>query len=311
MPADKLSWLLDVFDKHFANSPSLQGLTFFLFSGVEFSEQKAPPHETLQAMIRVSIRIWQQIRTAESRKTDEYEKTGWNTLAINHPAGRIVEFWLKCWSFLRPKSGDAEGGWPDWLRASLEDIVSDAGYAGQLGRVIVGKYMPFVHAVDPLWARARLFPKFIFGQAGEEAFLLWEPHLTYGGLSRDLIIEMLPLYRRAFARFRTVRNDLAIHLYKHVAVILCSCLVELNQDGWFKMFLLGLSEKQRAAWANQMEFVFRNYPNERKQIIWDRWMKDYWQGRVHGKPCSLWAKKLARWSNGLWPWTLYSNPPLT
>jgi hypothetical protein len=162
----------------------------------------------------------------------------------------------------------------------------------------------FKPLADPLWARARLFPKFIFSQAGEEAFLLWEPHLTYGRLSRDLIIEMLPLYRQAFARFRTVRNDLAIHLYKHVAVILRSCLVDVNQEGWFKMFLLGLSEKQRAAWANQMEFVFRNYPNERKQIIWDKWMKDYWQGRLRGKPrplVSQEAGEMVEWALAMEP----------
>lgn len=191
-----------------------------------------------------------------------------------------------------------------WLRAPLEDIVNDAGYAGQLGRVILGNYMPFVHAADPLWARARLFPKFIFAQAGEEAFLLWEPHLTYGRLSRDLIIEMLPLYRQAFARFRTVRNDLAIHLYKHVAVILCSYLVDVNQDGWFKIFLLGLSEEQRAKWARQMEFVFRKYPNERKQIIWDKWMKDYWQGRLLGKPCPLFSQEageMVEWALAMEP----------
>ena len=40
VPADKLTWLLDVFDRHFANSPRLQGLTFFLFTGVEFSDRK-------------------------------------------------------------------------------------------------------------------------------------------------------------------------------------------------------------------------------------------------------------------------------
>ena len=44
-------------------------------------------------------------------------------------------------------------------------------------------------------------------------------------------------------------------------------------------------------WANQMEFVLRNFPSDRKQVIWDKWMKDYWEGRLHGKPCKLGSKE--------------------
>jgi hypothetical protein len=287
LPAEKLTWLLEIFDKHFANSPNLQGLTFFLFNGVEFTDQKAPPQETLQALIRVSVHIWNQIKKSEPAKTAEFEKTEWTNHAINHPGGRIAEFWIKCWSFIRPKSPETSNVWPDWLKSPLEDMAEGKSYAAQLGRAILGNQMPFVHAVDPAWARTRLFPKFKFAEAGEEAFLLWEPHLKYGQLSRDLIIEMMPLYRQAFARFQNVGNDLAIGLYRHVAVIIYSHLVDVNQDGWLKEFLLSLTDEQRTSWANQMEFVLRNFPNERKQIIWDKWMKDYWQGRLLGKPCHL------------------------
>ena len=304
VPAEKLSWLLDVLDKHFAKSPQLQGLTFFLFNGVEFSDQKAPPDETLQRMIRISVHIWQQIRTAEAKKTDEFEKTEWTNHAINHPAGHIVEFWLKAWSFLRSKSGDANSGWPEWMHAPLEDIVAGCSYAAQLGRVILGNQMPFVHAIDPLWTRGRLFPQFNFSQVGDEAFLLWEPHIKYGQLSRDLIIEMFPIYRQAFLRFRNVQNVLAVQLYKHIAVIVYSCLVDVNQDGWLNEFLLGLTEEQRASWANQMEFVLRDFPSDRKETIWNKWMRNYWQGRLHGKPCKLAVKEageMVEWALAMEP----------
>lgn len=287
LPAEKLAWLLDVFDEHFANSPSLQGLTFFLFNGVEFTEQKAPPKETLEALVRISLHIWNQLRLAEPSKTADFEKTEWTNHAINQPAGRIVEFWLKCWGFLRQRLPAVSDGWPEWLLSPLEDIVKGESYAAQLGRVMLGNHIPFVHAIDPVWARARLFPKFNFTQVGNEAFLLWEPHLKYGQLSRDLVIEMLPLYRQAFPYFRNVKNDLAIGLYRHVAVIIYSCLIDVNQDGWLKDFLLSLTDQQLTSWANQMEFILRNFPNERKKVIWDKWMHDYWQGRLHGKPCKL------------------------
>jgi hypothetical protein len=133
------------------------------------------------------------------------------------------------------------------------------------------------------YSRRKLFPKFDFSIVGDEAFILWEPHLKYGRLSRDLIIEMMSLYRHAFSRFHDVEGDLVLGLYRHVAVIIYSCLVNVDQDGWLREFLLGLSEEQRGLWASQMEFVLRDYPGDRKQVIWDKWLKDYWQGRPHGK----------------------------
>ena len=287
-----LIWFLGIWEVHFAASPRFHGLTFFLFNGVEFTEPKAPPIAILDQMIRISVLIWQQLKKSEPSQTKDLAKTEWTSRAINHPAGHIVEFWLKGWSHLRAKSKDAPVGWPEWLQAPLADMIEGGSYAAQLGRAILGNQMPFLHAIDPAWVREKLFPKFDFTLAGEEAFILWEPHLKYGRLSRDLIIEMMPLYRQSFTRFQhDIENDLVLGLYRHVSVIIFSCLVDVDQDGWLKEFLLGLSEEQRGSWANQMEFVLRDYPSDRKQVIWDRWLKDYWQGRLHGKPCILTEKE--------------------
>ncbi|MEI6076344.1 MAG: DUF4020 domain-containing protein [Verrucomicrobiota bacterium] len=291
LPPEDLAWLLGIWEIHFAESPRFHGLTFFLFNGVEFTEPKAPPQVTLEQMIRISVKIWQQIKKTEPRQNEELEKTEWTSRAINHPAGHIVEFWLKCWSYLRTKSTQPPVGWPAWLQSPLEDMVGGASYAAQLGRAILGNQLPFLHAIDPAWTREKLFPKLNFSLVGEEAFILWEPHLKYGRLSRDLIIEMLPLYRQAFTRFQNVDNDLVTGLYRHVAVIIYSCLVNVDQDGWLKEFLLGLTEEQRGSWANQMKMVLRELPPDRKQAVWDRWMKAYWQGRLAGKPCVLSGKE--------------------
>ena len=92
--------------------------------------------------------------------------------------------------------------------------------------------MPFIHAIDPTWARARLFPKFTFDQAGDEAFLLWEPHLKYGRLSRDLIIEMLPLYPAGFPASVISRTTSPSDFTgTSPFVIIYSCLVTSTRTG--------------------------------------------------------------------------------
>jgi hypothetical protein len=53
-----------------------------------------------------------------------------------------------------------------------------------------------------------------------------------------------------------------------------------------------------------MEFVLRDFLNERKETIWKRWMRDYWQGRLHGKPCKLAVKEageMVEWALAMEP----------
>ncbi len=302
--AERLGWLLEVIEKHFDASHELKGLTTFLFNGLEFSEQKAPSDEILHRMLRISLNLWQQITATETKRIDDFDRTEWTTRAINHPAGHIVDFWLKALSYIRTKPNVTTTGWPEWIRDPLEDIIDGNSYAAQLGRTIIGNQMPFVHGVDPLWTRGRLFQKFIFSQAGDEAFLLWEPHLKYGRLSRDLIVEMIPIYRQSFQRFRNVSTELATHLYKHVAIIVCSCLVDVTKDGWLTDFIVGLTEEQRGAWASQIESILRGVPKERKETIWNKWMKNYWLSRLSGKPCKLSNKEageMVDWALALEP----------
>jgi len=115
---------------------------------------------------------------------------------------------------------------------------------------------------------------------------------------------MPPLYHEAFARFRKVEGDSLIGFFRHIAVIIYSGLLDVNKDDWFRDFIVGLSEDQRVSWANQMELVLRDAPPDRKVQIWGRWMRDYWQNRVIGKPCALSREEAAEMVN----WALAMAP---
>ncbi len=294
LPQDKLAWLLKSLESHFADSPSLQGLTVFLFHGVDFSEDKRPSLENLDLMIRVSLLIWKQIKGAEAAITKDFKKEEWANRAINHPAGRIAEFWLKCCDLQRWESGGQVPGFPDWLKESLADMVAGLDLASQLGRVTLGLHFAFVYQVDPAWAAAQLFPKFRFSVVGEEAFLMWEPHAGYGDLSRELILHMPPIYREAFPHFHDVEYRLQTGFFRHIAGMVYSCLFDVNEGNWFRDFLTGLADDEKVNWAGQVEWGLRGAPEARRAQIWQRWMKDYWEDRLHGRPCPLLPKEAER-----------------
>jgi hypothetical protein len=291
LPQDKLAWLLKSLEIHFADSPSLQGLTFFLFHSIDLSEGKRPSVENLQLMIRLSLLIWKQVKGPEAAVAKDFKNEEWATRAINHPAGRIAEFWLKCCDLQRRASGTQIPGFPEWLTGPLADMVAGQDYASQIGRVILALHFRFVYLVDPAWAVAQLFPKFQFSKVGEEAFLMWEPHTSYGALSRDLILQMRPIYKEAFPHFHEVDRDMQVGFFRHVTGMVYSCLFDVNEDNWFNDFLTALNEDEKANWARQMESALRDAPADRKSLLWHRWMKDYWEDRLHGRPCPLLQKE--------------------
>jgi hypothetical protein len=134
---------------------------------------------------------------------------------------------------------------------------------------------------------------------GEEAFLLWEPHAGYGNLSRDLILVMSPIYREAFPYFHDVESRLQAGFFRHIAGIVCSCLTDINEGNWFRDFLISLNDNQRADWAREMEGALRGSSEVRRAQVWQRWMKNYWELRVHGTPCPLLpkeAEKMLGWA---------------
>ena len=205
-------------------------------------------------------------------------------------------------------AGGQTTGIPNWLKKPLDDIVAGKSYAAQLGLAVLGERLAFLQFVDPVFVRKELFPRFRFRtEMGDTAFLLWEPHVCYGRLSRDLILEMPPIYSDAFVRFRSVRNDLSNGFFKHVGAIVYSGLFDVNSGDWFMKFLLGLNDSQRAEWANQMGFMLDGAPPERKTEIWNRWMKAYWEERLRGRPCPLSAKE----AEELVDWTLAMTPVFT
>jgi hypothetical protein len=301
---EELNWLLQVLNAHFAHSTSLQGLSQFLFIQVDLSEGKEPSEENLELMIQLSLHIWKQVIASEPAKTEKFEETEWLDAAINQTAGHIVDFWMKLCGRIVRKAGGQSTGFPEWLKQPLTEMIAGKSLAAQLGMAMLGERLAFVQFLNPGWVRTELFPRLRFTETGEAAFLLWEPHVCHGKLSRDLILEMPPIYRQAFGRFQTVRHKLLIGFLRHIGVIVYSGLFDVTTDGWFAEFLLGLNDVHRAEWANQMGFMLEGAPPDRKAQIWQRWMKSYWQERLRGRPCSLSGKEVEEMVD----WTVAMSP---
>jgi hypothetical protein len=110
---------------------------------------------------------------------------------------------------------------------------------------------------------------------------------------------MPPIYREAFPHFHDVESRLQTGFFRHIAGMVYSCLFDVNDGNWFRDFLTGLTDDEKANWARQVESGLRGAPDERKVLLWQRWMKGYWENRIHGRPCPLVpkeAEKMLEWA---------------
>ncbi len=291
LPQDKLTWSLKSVESHFADFSNLQALSSFLFNNIDFSDGKRPSDDNLELLIRLSLLIWEQIKGAQSGVNQDFKNKEWLFLALNHPAGSVTGFWLNYCDHLCRKMNERKPGFPDWLRGPLADMVAGTDHASQLGRAMLAARLPLVYHMDPAWTKAQLFPKMCFSVVGEEAFLMWEPHASFGQLSRELIFSMPKIYQEAFPYFRGLGGDLQGDFFRHVAIMVYSCLFDVNEGNWFLDFFTGLDEEEKAAWAMQLGAILREAPEEQNALVWQRWMKEYWENRIHGRPCPLAEKE--------------------
>jgi len=294
LPEEKLRSILGSIECHLADSPSLLNLVASILQRIDLMGEKQPSHKNLEWMVHLSIRMWKHIKGTEPRAIADFRTINWTEKAYNHPAGQLADFWLNCCDRQQRESGGTLGKLPDWLREPLVDMATGVDLSSQLGNVALGLNLEFVYHIDPLWASERLVPRFRFAEVGEEAFLMWQPHVCYGRLSRDLILRMRSIYHEAFEPFRDAEETLQTAFLKHLAWISCSCLFEEGATGdesWLRDLTLGFGDIARAKWAHEVGEILGGLSEADASRIWIGWMKSYWEDRISGRPRPLEAKE--------------------
>lgn len=285
----ELSRLLHLVLEHFVEFQSLRSVTAF-FSKMRYSEEKQPSPDNLGLMIQVSLSIWKHLKTIEPAE-NHFRDKDWFSSSCYHSAGPIVRFWLNCCELQQQNRIYVKQRLPEWLQEPLADIVAGADNPSQLGRAMLSRHLRFVYDFDCEWTKTQLLPKFQFLLVGEAAFLVWQPFLSHGELSRGLMLQMRPIYKEAFPFFRNVNERLKTGFFYHVASIAISRVVDVNEDKWFAEFFLDLNDEEKANWVGRLRAGLIRVSDKRIAFLWERWIKAFWADRLCGRPCPLGFKE--------------------
>ncbi len=121
--------------------------------------------------------LWEGLDRSQSVQRER----DWLFRAVNHPAGKIAEFWLHSLALWRKEQETRPDSLDGQYKPALSEIVEDTTSIGILGKAVIANQLGFVLAVDEEWTKRYLVPMFECDD-GDNRQAVWDGFL-YGPLN--------------------------------------------------------------------------------------------------------------------------------
>lgn len=215
----------------------------------------------------------------------------WLLCALQHPGGKLAEFWV--YALYRNLSGEGKErvGLPDAYRERFNRIISGTSAAAAMGRVMLANQLSFLFGVDPYWTRASVIGMMDWTVDRKRAEQMWHGYL-HGRWSEPLLPELLPLYEQACHELQEGLAEVWRSLHEHLATIALYGTADPLQGGWLNRCLLALGESGRVGWEQAVWRGLAFLPEEGAALAWNKWMERYWENRIKGIPAPLDSKEM-------------------
>lgn len=211
------------------------------------------------------------------------QRSGWPEQAVNHPAGILVQFWLKNFCLQNPKPHSLEGK----HAAALLRACQDETLAGRLGRCILGGCFSFLLDIDEKWAKQNLLPLFGKCIGKDDYYALWSGFLEWQEITPDIAKLLESSFLKAVNRFKDCPDsqlkEKFIESYTTVLVDFAPNPIEL----WIPKFFENSNEEWKRRFAFAVKSRLADMNSESNRRLWERWLKLYWKNRLQGVPAPL------------------------
>jgi hypothetical protein len=267
---------------------------YLLEQGVS-RESGGIPQEDLQLAAIVGRQVWDGLipRVWPKEQSDD-----WLFTAINDPAGIVAQFELRALNRLWKDAGDAWNGIPaDW-RTHWQNMIHDGSWTSAMGRTLLASQVHVLFAMDQEWTSAEMPRVFAWDGRLVAAEQAWHGYLVWGHWSDEFLKCFLSCYTATFPYVRSNLGKHRVRFCEHIAWIAVFGAKNPLADGWLSGFIRTVDEEDRISWASSVEMALRQVPNEKKQVVWDRWIKAYWVMRNQGQPLlpsGIEVSLMARW----------------
>jgi hypothetical protein len=212
---------------------------------------------------------------------------GWLTVAINHPAGAITEYWIWSLSIWRNRHDPRPEAMDEEHSSALLQVINEQTFAGILGRAVLAQSLAFLLAADEAWTKEHIVP-LLGDAAGGDYQAVWNG-LLYGRMDRNVITAMEDGIFVAISHTSDLFPSHGRH--RETFIALCTAavtyVVDHPLDAWTPAFFRAADDSDKRRFARSLGERIRGVDDAGQRELWDRWLKRYWEDRLQGVPAPL------------------------
>ena len=211
----------------------------------------------------------------------------WLDNAINHPSGKLAEFWLDSIILWYNQQAESPQALNAEYRDALDAIIEDHGIPGKLGRTILASRFHFLNYVDSGWTEQHLLP--LFDAENEDFHCVWDGYLVLGQLSPPIAELLKDKFISGLQRGIQVFLEERLARFIHFYIFVITYLVNDDKDRWISTFFEQVREKPKLKhmFTTQVGHLLYNLNESSQNEWWNVWLKDYWSNRLQGVPYPL------------------------
>ena len=213
----------------------------------------------------------------------QVRKSEWPEQAVNHPAGILVQFWLRSFYTQDQRPHALEGQ----HAAALLRVCQDETLAGRLGRCILGGCFSFLLDIDEEWAKRNLLPLFGKCIGEDDYYALWSGFLQWQKITPDIAELLESSFLKAVNRFKDCPDPQLREEFIEGFTTMLVYFVPEPTEKWIPKFFEDVDEEWKCRFAFAMKSHLASMGNEFRQRLWERWLKLYWKNRLQGVPALL------------------------
>ena len=250
---------------------------------------------------QIAEELWQHL----DRTITLDENRGWFNQSADYPIWGLVNFWISSvWLWRRHQDPAPITLSEDYHRPLLE-IIKDTSPIGGLGKSILTSQLRYLLGVDEEWTRNHLLPLFERDSADFQA--AWDGFVAVGRVSPPVAEALKEPFLNAVTRINTDLFDQRRGFTECYTVMLVY-VVEDVLDTWIpNLFKYGSQQSQQAncestflrddnstipeVFTCKVGECLERMNDSESQELWQRWLKDYWWDRIHGRPAPLTPKE--------------------
>lgn len=221
----------------------------------------------------------------------------WLGRAINHPAGKVAQFWIQAVASDWRAAEDSWEGLPVELTEPLEQMLSGDGFHNALAETVIASQLRFLHSADPDWTLQYVLPLLDWADP-DRALRAWNGYLFWGRPTRPLLeAGLLEHYLTTATMEAHLSDELRRLLARHLAGIATSSAQP--PDTWVGRFTRAATTSLRTEWLEAITWILRDLPADEVVAQWRNWLRPYWEQRLASIPVSLTleeASTMAGWA---------------